>query len=376
MAVSCLPLLAALVVAALAAGPWLSPAQPLARKATTVEALLAYPLFFHGAQVAVRGDVEKRGRLLVLTSPAVEREVPLVWRASAPRAGLTELRGEFWDLGRLSEVDPRLAGLDLQPVLDATTHDRWPGVGEVHVLSVGATLPAEPFAAPSVRALALDPNRYVGQRVTVTGRFRGRNLYGDLPQAPGASRWDFVLQSADAAVWISGMRPRGRGFNLDPSARVDTSRWLEVSGIVRHERGLVRIEAAQMALAQPPEPTADAPPVPVPVTGPPAEVVFSTPVADESGVPGDEPIRIQFSRDMAGDSFRGQVQLEYLASDGPDGEPIPFTLQYREGNRVLEIQPAAPLERFRSVRVRLLEGITAFDGAPLVPWTLLFTVGP
>ncbi len=33
------------------------------------------------------------------------------------------------------------------------------------------------------------------------------------------------LQSADAAVWISGLRPRGRGFELDPGARVDTGRW-------------------------------------------------------------------------------------------------------------------------------------------------------
>jgi hypothetical protein len=369
-------LLSAFAAAAVAAGPLL-PAQPLTRKATTVEALLGYPVFFHGAQVAVRGEVEERGRLRVLTSPAVERELQLVWRSGTTREGAAELRGDFWDLGRLNAEDPRLAGLDLQPILDARSRDGWPGIGEVHLLSVAAALPAEPFPAPSIRALALDPDRYEGQRVTVTGRFRGRNLYGDLPQAPGVSRWDFILQSADAAIWVTGLRPRGRGFSLDPSARVDTAQWLEASGVVRHDRGLVRLEATHVALAQPPEETPTEPPVRVPVAGPPAEVVFSTPLPDEIDVPRGEPVRIQFSRDMAADSFKGRVRLEYPAGDRPDAaEPIEFTIRYREGNRVLEIQPGAPLERFRTVRVRLLEGITAFDGAPLVPWTLTFSVGP
>jgi len=37
----------------------------------------------------------------------------------------------------------------------------------------GTPLPAE----PSIRALALAPDRYVGKGVTVTGRFRGANLF-------------------------------------------------------------------------------------------------------------------------------------------------------------------------------------------------------
>ena len=92
--------------------------------------------------------------------------------------------------------------------------------------------------------------------MTVVGRFRGRNLYGDLPDAPGKSRWDFVLQSANAAIWVTGRRPKGDGFDLNIDNRVDTGRWLEVAGVVKAERGLVRVEADAIRAAQPPAQTA------------------------------------------------------------------------------------------------------------------------
>ena len=34
-----------------------------------------------------------------------------------------------------------------------------------------------------------------------------------------------------------------------------------------------------------------------------------------------------------------------------------------------------PLEPLRTVKVEILEGINAFDSAPVKPWTLTFTVG-
>ena len=35
------------------------------------------------------------------------------------------------------------------------------------------------------------------------GNFRGRNLFGDLPGAPGASPYDFVIRGAEGAVWVT-----------------------------------------------------------------------------------------------------------------------------------------------------------------------------
>ena len=47
-----------------------------------------------------------------------------------------------------------------------------------------------------------------------------------------------------------------------------------------------------------------------------------------------------------------------------------------EGNRALEIKVAAPLDRYRMVKVELLEGILSnVDNQPLAPYSLTFTTG-
>jgi hypothetical protein len=47
-----------------------------------------------------------------------------------------------------------------------------------------------------------------------------------------------------------------------------------------------------------------------------------------------------------------------------------------EGNRALEIKPTAPLDRYRQVKIDLLEGIlSAVDNMPLAPYSLTFTTG-
>lgn len=356
---------------------------PPARHATTVTALVTYPLFFHGHPVRVRGHVRPSGQWHVLVHG--EAELLLVAppdpRSALDTTGQVEIVGTFLDLGRAQPGDPRLAWIDAEALARERTGKPWPGVGELPLLVVDRVDPALPFVAPSIRALALDPDRYIGTRVTVTGRFRGRNLYGDQPDAPGRSRWDFVLQAADASVWIVGRRPRGEGFTLDVAARVDTNRWLEVAGIVRRERGLVLVEAAAIRIAAPPADSTPAEPVTrVPAMGPPPEVVFSVPTPDESDVPLDTRIRIQFSRDLDPKTLAGRVQVAYLqieATERGEAQPpaIEFSTHYDEGARVLEIRFPRPLERFRTLKVTLGDGIAATDGARLVPWTLTFTLG-
>ena len=114
-------------------------------------------------------------------------------------------------------------------------------------MRVTAVTPATASTSLSIRALALEPWRFDGQKVTVTGNFRGRNLFGDLPGAPGKSRYDFVIRGAEGAAWVAGLQPRGRGFDLDIDRRFDTDKWLEVTGVVAYERGLVRIDATELA---------------------------------------------------------------------------------------------------------------------------------
>jgi hypothetical protein len=54
---------------------------------------------------------------------------------------------------------------------------------------------------------------------------------------------------------------------------------------------------------------------------------------------------------------------------------INFTIQYFPANNVLELKFAENLERYRTIKVDLLEGILATDKQPLEPWTLSFVTG-
>jgi len=114
---------------------------------------------------------------------------------------------------------------------------------------------------------------------------------------------------------------------------------------------------------------------------PPAvEVIFHAPGQDEAGVSLRTPVRLQFSADLEASTLEHHVLLEYSIEDSRErGEPQPpairFWVTYDGKDRSVTIQPSAPWERFRQVRLRLLEGIRGTSGAPLAPFALSFTTG-
>jgi hypothetical protein len=358
-------------------------AQAPGRIATTPAALLASPVFFHGKQVAVRAQTVAAGDQSRLQIPVDEAELKkrnlpqvFVFWKERPSQEEGEIRGEFWDLGRINPDDGRFTTYDFKTLLETVTNGRWPGREELFVI-VGAVMVDSPLPPnPTLRTIAIAPERYDNRQVTVAGRFRGRNLYGDLPGPLNKSKWDFVLQSADAAVWTTGLRPRGKGFDLDPGARVDTGRWLEVTGTVHTQGSSVWIEASSMQLASAPQETTVDVNVPPPPKAPPPAVVFSAPIQGEIDVERTTTVRIQFSWDMNGQTFRDRVRVTCVAPQGAAAvPPPPFTATYNEGNRALQIKFGAELPRYQQVRVELLEGIQSVDGQALAPWTLTFTTG-
>jgi hypothetical protein len=258
----------------------------------------------------------------------------------------------------------------------------WPRPGQVTAIVASAIAAASPPSTPTIRAMVLYPARYLDQKVTVTGQFAGRNLLGDLPDAPARSRYDFVLRSADAAIWVTNIRPKGKDFELALDARIDTGRWLEVSGTLQQGRGLQWFDAlaGSLKLAKAPvETTAQEAPIRVPAA-PPPEVIFSAPTQDETDVPLSANIRIQFSRDVNPATIKDHVRVTYDGAEinargEPDSPNAEFTTQYLPGNRVLEIRFSKPLERFLTVHVSLVEGILGTDKQPLIPWTLDFMTG-
>jgi hypothetical protein len=355
-------------------------AQPTTtRKATNLAMLLAYPSFYHGRPIVIVGEVktENNGQITVADDNG---SIHLLSKTGAPD-GLDEIRGEFWDLGRMNASDIRLTGYDLRTTFKIDPEGPWPKAGEVTAIVATSVTPATPPLAPSIRAIVLNPNRYIEQKITVTGQYSGRNLMGDLPDAPGKSRYDFVLRAADAAIWVINMRPKGKEFDLALDARIDTNRWLTLRGTVLHGRGLqwIDAEAGSLALAKPPTETPIEEPIRVPV-GPPPEVVFSAPTEDETDVATTTAVRIQFSRDLDASTLKGRVKASYFRAQSvergePDTPPIELTTQYNAANRVLEVRFSKPLERFRTVKIELLDGIVGTDAQALNPWTLTFSLG-
>ena len=376
---------AALLAIALGAGrsPDLS-AQPDRPTPATLAALDAYPTFFHRRPVLVRAAVEgdlqdvfitdgqRRFRALNVVPPVAGDNPPL------------EIVGTFWDVGRLAPDDPRLADSPIAELSERLFDKPWPASGELALLIARDTRRADEPDGVTLWSIALEPGRYRDQTVTVTGRFRGRNLFGDLPAAPGTSPHDFVLQSANAAVWIVGKEPRGEEFDLDVLARVDTDRWLEVTGTVRGSDRLVEIEADEIEEARPapstPEPTRPEEPDEAAEARPAPEVIFSAPTPDDTRVPTDAVVRVQFSRDMDPDSFGGHVEVGFLgaappAADLAGGEAAVAEVAYQARTRVLNIRFTEPLLPYRTIEVRLGSGIVSTDGTALVPYVLRFSTG-
>jgi hypothetical protein len=360
-------------------------AQQQTRRATNLAALLAYPGYYHGRPIVIVGKVGLDKDQLRVTDEA-DHSLHLVFKGSAPD-GLDEIRGEFWDIGRMKADDPRLSTYDLRTVFKVDPDGAWPRPGEVTAIVATAVTPAGPAPSPTIRAIVLNPSRYLDQKIAITGQYSGRNLLGDLPDAPAKSRYDFVLRSADAAIWVINMRPKmkdanGKDLELGLDARIDTGRWLSIRGTVQQGRGLLWLdaEAGSLAVAKPPtETVTEDEPVRVPA-GPPPEVVFSAPTQDETDVSMSTTVRIQFSRDLDPATLKNRIKAGYLESQSVErGEPTTptaeFTYQYAGFNRVLEIKFTKPLERFRTLKIDLVDGILGTDGQKLKPWTLTFALG-
>jgi hypothetical protein len=226
--------------------------------------------------------------------------------------------------------------------------------------------PASPEA--TLEDLVTRPGQRDGEKVRVVGQFRGANLFGDLPSASRRRSGDWILKSDLFAVWVTGKKPRGSGWKLDPKLRRDTGKWLMVEGEVRTFKGIVYIVADQVTLTRAPSPTArarKAPAAPPPPLKPPV-IVFSLPLDGERNVAPDTVFQVQFSNDMEETSFKGRVGLRYAGRPRPGDRALDAVrISYDIGRRALSVDPGDLLRAGRMVELILLEGIIDIDGQPL-----------
>jgi hypothetical protein len=89
---------------------------------------------------------------------------------------------------------------------------------------------------------------------------------------------------------------------------------------------------------------------------------------------------VQFSRGLDPASLSDRIRVAYVGANvqqpaTPEQPPLQFTYAYDAATRAVEIRFTRPPEPYRTIRVELLEGIRTFDGAPVRPWMLTFSVG-
>jgi hypothetical protein len=193
--------LTAILVAICGAGPG---AQGTQRRLTTIDALRQFPGFFHLQNVLVHGEFVENERRISLRGGDSQIRVQLSQNVTAS-SGVVEVRGQLIDVGRLESGDPRAGNF-----AEGRESTSWPRPGEELVLQVSAVAPSQPMVMPTLRALALEPWN-LRQTVTVTGNFRGRNLFGDLPDAPGKG---VTTSSCAAAKARCGSPARGRAVRV------------------------------------------------------------------------------------------------------------------------------------------------------------------
>ncbi|HXD17003.1 MAG TPA: Ig-like domain-containing protein [Vicinamibacterales bacterium] len=347
---------------------WSSPAlaQSSGRHLTTIDALRRFPGYFHLQNVVLRGEFVENGRRVSLRAGDSEMQVMLTDVSTV--SGPVEVRAQLYDVGRLTASDPRLGRYENKP-----DQDHWPQPGEELLLNITSVATAGPESTPTLRLIALEPWKFDGQSVSVTGQFGGRNLFGDVPAAPAKDKYDFVLRNTEGAVWVTGLRPKGKGFDLNVDARVDTSHWLQVSGVVKRERGLVLLEAKTIVPSQAPATRVvveQAPPPPKE----PGEIVFSSPTDGETNVSSTAPIRVQFSRGIDPPTLNGHFRFSYVGGAPPEGT-MEVQATYDAGSHAVVLKLSKPLEPFRTIKIELLDGVKTFDGAPIRPWSMTFSVG-
>ena len=240
-------------------------------------------------------------------------------------------------------------------------------------MEAGAAIDIAPGSAAtlSLAALMADPEPWLSRRVEVVGKFRGNNLFGDLSIRDKRTPRDFVIKTADTAIWVTGMRPAGEGFRLDPKRRRDTGKWLRVYGRPWTRGGPLYLRAERIELADAPEDDS-LEPVDIRVAERearekaigPLRVVFSLPLDGEREIPLDSSFRVQFSNRMAADSFHAAVDLLY--PDDPGDNPFPdLEVTYDEASRTLVVIPHAELEPEREVHLVLYRDIEDEHGQRL-----------
>jgi hypothetical protein len=332
--------------------------------------LMDTPGAFDGSTVRTRGrfDVISRDRnqylltaetFMVMVSPDPEAGVAALIRSEAQslRGQTVEVTGAFKRRNLSGQPEKGAPEFEVQfwRYETAASVDEMLGTG--NRISIEDLMAAEKLAPTPV---------------TVIGKFRGGNLFGDLPYSSRKRGGDWIIKDDLYSVWVTGKGPSGDGWDLSIRATGDTVNWLKVTGIPRVDNGFIYLEATDVALSRPPTPSSSVAAAagvrPATMkTSDPADVMFTIPVQGVEEAAADSVFAVQFTKPMDGTSFQGRVRLRYART--PEGErAFPnAAIGYDPVRRVLTVDPGEALQAGRVLECLLLPGIRDSQGGELKP---------
>jgi hypothetical protein len=268
---------------ALAGLALLAPAQPQSRVATSGEPYAEYgppeatalDQVAYGSEAYERRNVLTKGELQALGGQ-VDKLLLVDGTARVlliPAEGLVDARqlvgrrvevtGIVRELPTSQKMVPCRGGMIPEskcrdpelPVLPNARPD-WPRVS-ITVLGL-SDIGAFARAGPAPEGIDLadvvsSDTSYAGQTVRVVGLFGGRDLLGELPAGSARTEQDWVLRQPPHAIWVTGRKPEGKGWRLDPAYKGDAVRWVEVTGRVEVKDGVAFLRASKVALATAPK---------------------------------------------------------------------------------------------------------------------------
>ncbi|HET9317305.1 MAG TPA: hypothetical protein VFQ51_17065 [Vicinamibacteria bacterium] len=220
-------------------------------------------------KVVTKGELRPLGGLLdkfqLVDGTARVLVIPVPELADGPRR-LIGRRVEVTGIVRSLPTSQQMVGCRAQMMLESKCADPdlpalpnaqvdWPPVSiTIFDLSESG---ASPRAAGESEGIDLadivkPDTAFAGQTVRVIGLFGGRDLLGELPPGSAPSPQDWVLRQPPHAIWVTGRKPQGRGWKLDPTYKGDGVRWIEVSGRVEVRGGVAVLRASKVTLVAAP----------------------------------------------------------------------------------------------------------------------------
>ncbi|MCW5882574.1 MAG: SH3 domain-containing protein [Anaerolineae bacterium] len=117
-------------------------------------------------------------------------------------------------------------------------------VGTVAARGATGATPA-PVAGLTVSEVLKNRQRYGSERVSVTGRYRGRDARGELKGQPAVTVNDWVLSDGTSAIWVTGRPPA----DLSLSGEKDIDTTLVVEGVLTDVGGKTVLDASSIIVS-------------------------------------------------------------------------------------------------------------------------------